>query len=58
MIFPAAALAAVIAAWWFVRRGDNFKAFIATGVMIASLVIAVAAGLFPNLLDLKHQPGI
>jgi cytochrome bd ubiquinol oxidase subunit II len=56
VIFPAAALAAIVAAWWFLRRGQNFRGFVASGVMIAALIIAVAVGLFPNLLISNINP--
>jgi cytochrome bd ubiquinol oxidase subunit II len=50
VIFPAAALAALVAAWWFLRKGDDLKSFIGTSAMIACLILSGAAGLFPNLL--------
>jgi cytochrome d ubiquinol oxidase subunit II len=50
VIFPAAALAALVAAWWFLRKGEDLKAFIGTSAMIACLILSGAAGLFPNLL--------
>jgi cytochrome bd ubiquinol oxidase subunit II len=50
IIFPAAALAALAAAWWFLRKGDDLKAFVGTSAMIACLILSGAAGLFPNLL--------
>jgi len=50
VIFPAAALAAVIAAWLMVRRGRYFVAFLLSSAMIAGLLFSAAIGLYPNLL--------
>jgi cytochrome d ubiquinol oxidase subunit II len=50
VIFPAAALLALIAAWMFVRRGETFRAFISSSAMIALLIISGAIGIYPNLL--------
>jgi cytochrome bd ubiquinol oxidase subunit II len=49
-IFPALALAALVAAWVLLRRGYDFRAFVCSGLMIMFLILSVAAGLFPNLL--------
>ena len=49
-IFPAIALAALIAAWWLVRKENYFKAFLATSTMIALLLFSGAISLYPNLL--------
>jgi cytochrome bd ubiquinol oxidase subunit II len=51
VIFPAAALAAVIAAWLMVRRGRYFTAFFLSAAMIAGLLFSAAIGLYPNLLS-------
>lgn len=56
VIFPAAALAAMIAAWYLMRRGDEFNAFLASGAMIALLLWAAAAGMYPNLLISTLDP--
>ena len=56
VIFPAAALAALVAAWWFLRQGQNFNAFVASGLMIAALIVSVAVGMFPNLLISNIDP--
>jgi cytochrome d ubiquinol oxidase subunit II len=50
VIFPAAALALLLAAWILLRKGKDFQAFVASSAMIATLMFSVAAGLFPNLL--------
>lgn len=50
VIFPAAALAAVIVAWLQVRRERYFAAFILSAAMIAGLLFSAAVGLYPNLL--------
>ncbi len=49
-IFPATALLAWIAVGYLLRRGDDLWAFVASGSMIALLLISGAVGMFPNLL--------
>ncbi len=49
-IFPAAALLAVVAAWFMVKRGRYFVAFLLSSAMIAGLLFSAAIGLYPNLL--------
>ena len=56
VIFPAAALLALIAAWQFVRRRDMFRAFISSSAMIALLIISAAIGIYPNLLISTTDP--
>jgi cytochrome d ubiquinol oxidase subunit II len=56
VVFPALALASVLVAWWMVRRGRYFVAFVASSIMIAMLLIAVAVGLFPDLLVSTIDP--
>ena len=56
VIFPAAALAALIGAWTFVRRGETFRAFICSSAMIALLIVSGAVGLYPNLLISTTDP--
>ena len=56
VIFPAAALLALIAAWMFVRRGEMFRAFIGSSAMIALLIISGAIGIYPNLLISTTDP--
>jgi cytochrome d ubiquinol oxidase subunit II len=49
-IFPLAALAAVIAAWFMVRRERYFVAFMLSAAMIAGLMFSAGIGIYPNLL--------
>lgn len=49
-IFPALALAAVVAGWLMVRKGRYFIAFLLSSAMIAGLLFSAAIGLYPNLL--------
>jgi cytochrome d ubiquinol oxidase subunit II len=56
VIFPAAALAALIGAWTFVRRGETFRAFICSSAMIALLIVSGAVGIYPNLLISTTDP--
>jgi cytochrome d ubiquinol oxidase subunit II len=50
VVFPAAALAALIAAWYLLRRGRALAAFVASSAMIALLLVSGAIGMYPNLL--------
>ncbi len=50
IIFPAAALAAMAAVWYFVQRADYFFAFVASSLMILLLLVAGGIGMHPNLL--------
>ena len=56
VIFPAGALVALVAAWWFLRRGQPFRAFLSSSAMIALLLISGAVGIFPNLLISTTDP--
>jgi cytochrome d ubiquinol oxidase subunit II len=56
VIFPAAALIALIVAWQMLRTGHEFWAFVASGTMIAMLLISGAIGMFPNLLISTINP--
>jgi cytochrome bd ubiquinol oxidase subunit II len=56
VIFPAGALAALIAAWVYIRRGEAFRAFIASSAMIALLLISGGIGLYPNLIISTIDP--
>ncbi len=48
--FPAAALAAILGAWYLLRTGHQFWAFVASSAMLFLLLVSAAAGVFPNLL--------
>ena len=50
VIFPAAALAAMAAVWYFVQRARYFSAFVASSLMILMLIVAGGIGMHPNLL--------
>ena len=56
VIFPAGALIALIVAWRMLRAGRDFLAFVASGAMIALLLISGAIGMFPNLLISTIDP--
>jgi cytochrome d ubiquinol oxidase subunit II len=56
VIFPAAALIALIAAWSLLRRGRRFHAFVASAATIGLLIISGAIGLYPNLLISTTDP--
>jgi len=55
-ILPAVALAAVVIAWWMVRKERYLIAFLASSLMIALLILSAAAGLYPNLLISTINP--
>jgi cytochrome d ubiquinol oxidase subunit II len=50
VIFPAAALVAMGAVWWFVQQARYFYAFVSSSVMIFLLLVAGAIGMHPNLI--------
>jgi len=56
VIFPAAALVALIAAWRAMRLGREFVAFVGSAATIALLLISGAIGMFPNLLISSTDP--
>ncbi len=56
IIFPAAALGALLVARHMLRTGHDFSAFVGSGVMIALLLISGAVGMFPNLLISTIDP--
>jgi cytochrome d ubiquinol oxidase subunit II len=56
VIFPAGALIALIVAWDRLRKGRDFAAFVASGTMIALLLISGGIGMFPNLLISTTSP--
>ena len=50
VIFPAAALVAMGAVWYFIRQARYFPAFVASSVMILMLLVAGGVGMHPNLI--------
>jgi cytochrome d ubiquinol oxidase subunit II len=56
IIFPALALGALYVSWRMLQQGRTFRAFIATGAVIALLIISVAIGMYPNLLLSSISP--
>jgi cytochrome d ubiquinol oxidase subunit II len=56
VIVPAAALVALGAAWLLVKRGEAFRAFLASSAMIALLLISGGVGLYPNLIVSTIDP--
>jgi cytochrome d ubiquinol oxidase subunit II len=50
VIFPAAALGAMVAVWYYVQRARYFGAFVASSLMILLLLVAGGIGMHPNLL--------
>jgi cytochrome d ubiquinol oxidase subunit II len=56
VIFPAAALVALGAAWVLVHRGEDFRAFLASSAMIGLLLISGGIGLYPNLIISTVDP--
>ncbi len=56
VIFPAAALGALVLAWRFNARGDEFRAFLASSATIGLLLVSGGIGLFPNLITSTTNP--
>jgi cytochrome d ubiquinol oxidase subunit II len=50
VVFPAAALVALVTAWYLLRHGRPLAAFAASSTMIALLLVSGAIGIYPNLL--------
>jgi cytochrome bd ubiquinol oxidase subunit II len=50
VIFPAAALGAMVAVWYFVQQARYFGAFVASSLVILLLLVAGGIGMHPNLL--------
>jgi cytochrome d ubiquinol oxidase subunit II len=55
-IFPLGALVAIIVAWYMLRRGRDFAAFLGSGATIALLLISGGIGIYPNLLISTTNP--
>jgi cytochrome d ubiquinol oxidase subunit II len=50
VVFPAAALLAMVGVWYFVQKARFFDAFVSSSLMILLLLVAGAVGMHPNLL--------
>jgi cytochrome bd ubiquinol oxidase subunit II len=50
VVFPAAALGALGLAWWAMRRGREFLAFLSSAATIGLLLVSGAVGIYPNLI--------
>ena len=50
LIFPAGALLAMGAVWYYAQRARYFSAFVASSVMILLLLVAGGVGMHPNLI--------
>ncbi len=58
VIFPAAALGALVLAWRSMRRGQEFLAFVGSSATIALLLVSGAIGIYPNLIISTTDPGL
>jgi cytochrome d ubiquinol oxidase subunit II len=56
VIFPAAALLALVGAWWMVRHGEAFRAFLFSSATIGLLLVSGGIGLYPNLIISTIDP--
>ena len=50
VVFPALGLVAIVTAWYLLRTGHQFWAFVASAAMIFFLLVSGGVGIFPNLL--------
>lgn len=50
VVFPTAALLALLASYTMIRRGHAFRAFLGSSAMIGLLLVSGAIGMFPNLI--------
>ena len=56
IIFPAAALGALVVAWRSMTAGNDLRAFVASSATIALLLLSGAIGLYPNLIVSTTDP--
>jgi cytochrome d ubiquinol oxidase subunit II len=56
IVFPAAALGALVIAWRAMHRGKEFVAFVASAATIGLLLVSGAIGIFPNLIISTTDP--
>jgi cytochrome d ubiquinol oxidase subunit II len=56
VIFPAAALLALVGAWRMVRAGEAFRAFLCSSATIGLLLVSGGIGLYPNLIISTISP--
>jgi cytochrome d ubiquinol oxidase subunit II len=54
LIFPALAVASLVGAFMYERRGDALRAFIASSLFIVGLLTSMAAGLYPDILPARQ----
>ena len=55
-VFPILALAGVVGAYVFNRKGDDAKAFLSSSLFIISMLSSTAFGLYPNVLPASTDP--
>ncbi len=55
-VFPALALFGLAGMWWFMRRQDDLKSFLASCAYIAGMLTSVVFGLYPLVLPASTNP--
>ena len=55
-VFPALALAGLAAMWWFLRRQDDVRAFLASCAYIVGMLTSVVFGVYPYVLPSSVSP--
>ena len=56
LVFPAAALLALVGAWLMVRRGQDLRAFVFSSATIGLLLVSGGIGLYPDLIISTIDP--
>jgi cytochrome d ubiquinol oxidase subunit II len=56
IIFPILVLAALVASLWYLRKGREGYAFLASALMIGLVLVSVGVGMYPNLLISTTDP--
>ncbi len=56
LVFPAAALFALVGAWLMVRRGQDLRAFVFSSATIGLLLVSGGIGLYPDLIISTIDP--
>ena len=55
-VFPALALAGLVGMFWFIRKNDDLKSFLASCVYLLGMLTSVVFGLYPLVLPASSNP--
>jgi cytochrome d ubiquinol oxidase subunit II len=57
-IFPALAVAALLASRWFTSKGGELGAFLSSSGFLAAILLTAVLGLYPNVLPASNDPAL